>query len=98
MRGVDNHYSSDGEDFGPGPKASLAATSLEAKFLQYADAHREHYRALLDLAARTRESLETLNRERDELFKALRAAAERLDDASSRDRRGIVAPLMERDR
>jgi hypothetical protein len=55
--------------------------SLEAKFMQYADAHREHYRALLDLAARTRESLETLNRERDELFRALRAAAERLDDA-----------------
>jgi hypothetical protein len=27
------------------------------------------------------ESLETLNRERDELFRALRAAAERLDDA-----------------
>jgi hypothetical protein len=28
--------------------------SLEAKFMQYADAHREHYRALLDLAARRR--------------------------------------------
>jgi hypothetical protein len=62
--------------------------TLEAQFLQYADAHREHYRALLDLSAKVRESLETLNQEREALFRGLRARAEALDDAG----REIFAP------
>jgi hypothetical protein len=65
--------------------------TLEAQFLQYADAHRAHYIALVDLQAKVSESLETLNQERGELFKALRARAEALDDGG----REIVAPLME---
>jgi hypothetical protein len=68
--------------------------TLERKFLEFAESHRQHYLALADLQAKIGESLRVLNAERTALFEGLRARAEALDDAS----REIVAPREERDR
>jgi len=72
--------------------------TLERKFLAYAESHRQHYLALANLQAEVSKSLAELNAEREELFRSLRTRAEALDDASSTDRREIVAPLPEGDR